>query len=207
MVTPKRGPKRIQPTGAAQPRAAPTFFSTAERFRAWLATNADTASALDVGFHKTRSGRPSLTWPESVDEALCFGWIDGVRRRIDEASYQIRFSPRRKASVWSAINIARAKALIAEGRMRPQGLRAFEQRVERNSNLYSYEQRRAARLTGAELRRFKRDKVAWAWFENQAPSRQRAWLHWVTSARQPETRARRLEKLIESSSAGVRLMP
>ena len=143
------------------------------RFRAWLAKNADEASVLNVGFYKVGSGRPSLTWPESVDEALCYGWIDGVRRRIDEDTYQIRFSPRRKGSVWSAINIARAKELIAEGRMRQQGLRAFEQRIERKSKLYSYEQHGAAQLTEPELRRFRRNKAAWAWFERLAPSRRR----------------------------------
>jgi uncharacterized protein YdeI (YjbR/CyaY-like superfamily) len=190
-----------------RPSDAPTFFATAARFRAWLAQNADTASVLNVGFYKVDSGRASLTWPESVDEALCYGWIDGVRRRIDDDAYQIRFSPRKKASVWSAINIARAKALIADGRMRPQGVRAFEQRIERKSKVYSYEQDRAPTLTETELRRFGRNKPAWTWFEGQAPSRRRAMLHWITSAKQPQTRARRLDKLIESAACGVRLMP
>jgi len=195
-------------TTAARPSAtAPMFFASAPRFRAWLAENADVASVLNVCFCKVGAGRPSLTWPQSVDEALCYGWIDGVRRRIDADSYQIRFSPRRKDSVWSAINIARAKELIAEGRMRRQGLLAFEQRIERNSKLYSYEQQRAAQLTDSELRRFRRNKAAWAWFERLAPSRRRVMIHWIASAKLSDTRARRLDKLIESSASGVGLMP
>ena len=194
-------------TAARRSATAPTFFASAPRFRAWLAEHADEASVLNVGFYKVASGRPSLTWPQSVDEALCYGWIDGVRRRIDADTYQIRFSPRREGSVWSAINIARAKELIAEGRMRRQGLRAFEQRIERKSKLYSYEQHRAAQLTEPELRRFRRNKAAWAWFERLAPSRRRAMLHWIASAQRPDTRARRLDKLIESSASGVGLMP
>jgi uncharacterized protein YdeI (YjbR/CyaY-like superfamily) len=183
------------------------FFASAAGFRAWLAKNADDASFLNVGFSKVGSERPSLTWPQSVDEALCYGWIDGVRRRIDADTCQIRFSPRRKGSVWSAINIARAKELIAEGRTRQQGLRAFEQRIERKSKLYSYEQHRATQLTESELRRFRRNKAAWAWFERLAQSRRRAMIHWIASAKRPDTRARRLNKLIESSASGVGLMP
>ena len=198
---------RIRRAGRVRPPDAPRFFATAARFRAWLAKNADKTPVLNVGFYKVGSGRPSLTWPESVDEALCYGWIDGVRRRIDDDSYQIRFSPRREGSVWSAINSARAKELIADGRLRPQGLCAFGQRIERKSKLYSYERRGAPRLTEAELRRFKRNKSAWTWFEHQAPSRRRAMLHWITSAKQTQTRARRLDKLIESAASGVRLMP
>ena len=183
------------------------FFATAARFRAWLARNADKASVLSVGFYKVGAGRPSITWPESVDEALCYGWIDGVRRRIDDDAYQIRFSPRRKGSVWSAINIARARELIAAGRMRPQGLSAYERRIERRSRIYSYEQGRTAELKAEELRRFRRNKQAWRWFERQAPGHRRLMLHWIASAKQPETRARRLARLIENSAAGVRLMP
>ena len=190
-----------------RPPDAPRFFATAAQFRAWLARNADTASVLNVGFYRAGSRRPSITWPESVDEALSYGWIDGVRRRIDDHAYQIRFSPRREGSVWSAINVARAQELIAAGRMRPQGLRAYEQRIERRSRIYSYEQRHAARLTRDDLRRFRGNTQAWDWFEREAPSRRRAMLHWIASAKQPQTRARRLDKLIESAAAGVRLMP
>jgi uncharacterized protein YdeI (YjbR/CyaY-like superfamily) len=189
------------------PTNAPTFFATPARFRAWLARNGDKVAVLNVGFYKVGTGRPSITWPESVDEALCYGWIDGVRRRIDDDAYQVRFSPRRKGSVWSAINIGRAQELIAAGRMRPQGLRAYEQRVERRSRIYSYEAGRTAELTDEELRRFRRNKQAWRWFERQAPGHRRLMLHWIASAKQPETRARRLARLIESSASGVRLMP
>jgi hypothetical protein len=135
---------RIHRAGSVRPPDAPRFFATAARFRAWLAKNADKTPVLNVGFYKVGSGRPSLTWPESVDEALCYGWIDGVRRRIDDDSYQIRFSPRREGSVWSAINGARAKELIADGRMRRQGLRAFGQGPEPSSGDASLDQEREA---------------------------------------------------------------
>ena len=200
--------KKVRRARGESPRSpdAPVLFATPARFRAWLARNADKATALNVGFCKVGSGRPSITWPESVDEALCYGWIDGVRRRIDDDAYQIRFSPRRKGSVWSAINIARAQELIAAGRMRPRGLREYERRIERRSRVYSYEQPRATELSDEELRRFRRDKQAWSWFESQAPSYCRVMLHWIASAKQPATRARRLDKLIESAAAGVRLV-
>ena len=198
---------RRRRTAHPRPPDAPTFFATPAHFRAWLARNADQASVLNVGFYKVGTGRPSMTWPQSVDEALCYGWIDGVRRRIDDDAYQIRFSPRRKGSVWSAINIARVRELIATGCMRPQGLRAYERRIERRSRIYSYEQRRAAALTDQELRSFRRNRQAWSWFESQAPSRRRAMLHWIASAKQPATRARRLARLIESAASGIRLMP
>jgi uncharacterized protein YdeI (YjbR/CyaY-like superfamily) len=203
-----RAPKKLRRRrpASAQPDA-PRFFGTAAQFRAWLTLHAETATVLNVGFYKVGSGLPSITWHESVDEALCYGWIDGVRRRIDDNAYEIRFSPRKKGSVWSAINIARAQELIASGRMQRRGLAAYEQRTERRSRIYSYEQPHAPELTEQERRRFMRDKRAWSWFERQAPSRRRAVLHWITSARQPATRARRLEKLIESAAAGVRLMP
>ena len=203
-MTPAKPNRR---TEAATSATAPVFFANAAQFRAWLARHAGTAPMLNVGFFKAGSGRPSITWPQSVDEALCYGWIDGVRRRIDDDSYQIRFSPRRKGSVWSSINIARARALITEGRMRLRGRQAFEARIERNSNPYSQEQRRAPRLTRDELARFKRNANAWAMFEREPPSRRRALLYWIVSARQPATRARRLDKLIASAAAGVRLLP
>ncbi len=151
---------------------------------------------LRVGRYKVGSGKPSLAWPESVDEALCVGWIDGVRHRIDEEAYQIRFTPRRASSIWSTVNIARARALIAEGRMEPAGLAAFSRRTERKSNVYAYERQHAVALTESQLRRFRRNKVAWATFELLAPGKRRTLLHWVVSAKQAVTRERRLEKLI-----------
>ena len=159
-----------------------------------------------VGFYKRDAGKPSITWPESVDEALCVGWIDGVRKRIDEHTYQIRFTPRRKGSIWSTVNIARVEALTAEGRMTPAGLAAFELRTAAKSNVYAYEQATAKELTAAELAAFRRRRKAWTWFEAVAPSYRKVMLHWVTSAKQGATRERRLAKLMDSCAAGERLL-
>jgi len=185
----------------------PVFFASAADFRAWLASNAATATELTVGFYKVGSGKPSLTWPESVDEALCFGWIDSVRKRIDDHAYQIRFTPRRMGSIWSSVNIAKAKALIAEGRMKPAGLRAYMKRTERKSSVYSYVQGGSLNLTPEELKAFKKNRAAWAYFEKAAPSYRRTMLHWVVSAKQQATRTRRMARLIESCAASVRLLP
>jgi uncharacterized protein YdeI (YjbR/CyaY-like superfamily) len=184
---------------------APTFFTTAAAFREWLKAYASTATDLLVGFRKVGSGQPSMTWPESVDEALCFGWIDGVRRRIDDASYSIRFTPRRPGSIWSAINIAKIERLQAEGRMTPAGAAAFGRRTDARSKVYSYEQDAPADLTPAELRAFKRNKAAWRYFENAPPGYRRQMLHRICNAKRPETRAARLDKLIAASAAGQRL--
>lgn len=184
---------------------APKFFPSAQAFRGWLEANAGRAEELWVGYHKVATGKPSMSWSESVDEALCFGWIDGVRKRIDEASYQIRFTPRRSASIWSAINIAKVEKLQAEGRMTPAGLAAFESRTEAKSVVYSYEQQSPAELSTLELREFKRNKSAWHFFESSPPSHKKVVLHWVCSARKPETRQRRFGKLLEACAAGQRL--
>lgn len=186
--------------------SAPRFFKTAAAFRAWLERNASREPELVVGFHKVGSGRPSMTWPESVDEALCFGWIDGVRRRIDDDSYLIRFSPRRKGSIWSAINVAKVKQLEAAGKMRPAGIEAFAHRTERKTAVYAYEQQGVLPFSDDELRQFKRDKDAWACFEQLPPGYRRTVLHWVVSAKRPETRARRFEKLVEACAEGRRLV-
>jgi uncharacterized protein YdeI (YjbR/CyaY-like superfamily) len=183
----------------------PVFFRSAEEFRAWLGKHGAAASELLVGFHKVATGKPSLTWPQSVDEALCFGWIDGVRKRIDDGAYQIRFTPRQANSTWSAVNVRRVEALIAEGRMRPGGLEAFERRLEANSGIYSYEQAAPLALAPDEVKAFRRNKAAWKYFEAVAPSYRKAVTHWIASAKKEETRARRLAKLIESCAAGVRL--
>jgi len=180
----------------------PRFFATAAEFRAWLAAHHADEPELLVGFYKKGSGRPSMTWPESVDEALCFGWIDGIRRRIDDERYSIRFTPRRPRSIWSAVNIRRAGELIAEGRMTPAGLGAFEDRDEERSAIYSYEQRRQAALEPEQERRFRADEAAWQWFQSRPPSWRRAAIYWVTSAKRPETRERRLAALIEAAAAG-----
>lgn len=187
--------------------SAPQFFADAAAFRAWLEAHGGTARELLVGFHKVGSGLPSLTWPESVDEALCFGWIDGVRRRLDERSYCIRFSPRRPGSNWSAVNVARFEALRAAGRVEPAGLAAFARRLEAKTAVYSYDRAAEPELTAAERARLAADPAALAFFETVAPSYRRAVVHWVTGARRPETRERRFARLLASCAAGERLMP
>jgi uncharacterized protein YdeI (YjbR/CyaY-like superfamily) len=179
----------------------PTFFATPAHFRGWLERHHDSVSELLVGFHKRGSGRPSITWPEAVDQALCFGWIDGVRRRVDAASYSIRFTPRKHRSTWSAVNVKRMKELIDEGLVAPAGLAAFQRRGDDRTAIYSYEQRRNAPLEPDQERRLRADERAWAYFESQPPSYRRAAIHWVTSAKKPETRERRLTQLIECSAA------
>jgi uncharacterized protein YdeI (YjbR/CyaY-like superfamily) len=183
----------------------PTFFPTPSDFRAWLKKNHRTAGELLVGFYKKESGRPSITWPESVDEALCAGWIDGVRRRVDDEAYTIRFTPRRKGSIWSAINIRRVKVLTAEGRMLPAGLAAFDARSDKKSGIYSYEQRHQARLEPALEKTFRANKKAWTFFSTVPPAARQTVIYWVATAKQPETRRVRLERLIKASAAGQRL--
>jgi uncharacterized protein YdeI (YjbR/CyaY-like superfamily) len=185
----------------------PTFFATPADFRAWLERHHERDSELIVGFHKRGSGRPSITWPEAVDQALCFGWIDGVRRRIDDTSYSIRFTPRKARSTWSAVNIKRMKELVEGGLVAPAGLAAFERRADDRSAIYSYEQRKAPDLEADQERRLRADERAWAFFEAQPPSYRRAAIHWVTSAKKPETRDRRLAQLIECSAAGEPVPP
>ncbi len=185
----------------------PTFFATPAAFRAWLERHHADRTELIVGFHKKGTGKPGITWPESVDEALCFGWIDGVRRRHDETSYTIRFTPRKPRSTWSAVNVARVEELTREGRMTPAGLAAFQRRDEARTAIYSHERREPARLDTAAERRFRANRTAWTWFENQAPSYRKAAIHWVTSAKQPETGERRLDRLIDDSAAGRRVPP
>jgi uncharacterized protein YdeI (YjbR/CyaY-like superfamily) len=180
----------------------PRFFATPQDFRAWLEEHHADAGELLVGYYKKGSGRPSITWQESVDEALCFGWIDGIRRRIDDESYSIRFTPRRARSIWSAVNIARAGELIAEGRMTPAGLAAFEARDEKRSAIYSYEQRHKAKLDPEQEARLRADPAAWEWFQSRSPSWRQGAIYWITSAKKPETRERRLATLIEDASAG-----
>jgi len=184
---------------------APTFFPNAQAFREWLEANASSAAELLVGYHKVATGKPSMSWSESVDEALCFGWIDGVRKRIDDESYQIRFTPRRPASIWSAVNLAKVEKLRTEGRMTPAGLAAFEHRTAARSEVYAYEQEAPAELSPAELREFKRNQVAWHFFQNSPPSHKKVVLHWVCGAKKPETRLRRFGKLLEACAAGQRL--
>jgi len=183
----------------------PRFFATPEKLREWLTRHHRSARELWVGYYKKASGTRSVTWPESVDQALCFGWIDGIRKSIDEASYMNRFTPRTPRSVWSAVNIARAKELIALGVMTPAGLEAFERRSSDRSAIYSYEQRRTASLDAGSEKRFRANKKAWEYFRAQAPSYQRVATYWVVSAKKEETRARRLVTLIADSAAGLRI--
>jgi uncharacterized protein YdeI (YjbR/CyaY-like superfamily) len=185
--------------------ARPIFFATPADFRAWLEAHHADAAEQWVGFHKRGSGKPSITWPESVDEALCFGWIDGLRKRIDDGAYMIRFTPRKRTSIWSNINVKRVGEMIRLKRMRPAGLKAFEARSR--TGVYSFEQRNEAALDAAEEKRFRAEKKAWAYFQAQAPWYRRTAIFWATSAKRLETRARRLQILIDSSAAGRPVPP
>jgi uncharacterized protein YdeI (YjbR/CyaY-like superfamily) len=177
------------------------FFATPSGFRKWLEKHHQSARELWVGFYKKGSGKPSITWPESVDEALCFGWIDGLRKSVDEISYTIRFSPRKQNSIWSAINIKRATELEREGRMKPAGVKAFQARRENKSGVYSYEQRRA-QLEEPYETLLKKNKAAWTFFQAQSPSYKKRASWYVVSARKEETRLARLQALIERWSRG-----
>ncbi len=176
-----------------------TFFPTPADFRAWFEAHHDKFHQLLVGFHKKDSGKPSITWPESVDVALCFGWIDGVRKSIDETSYTIRFTPRRPTSTWSAVNIKRVQQLEKMGLMHPAGLKAFAARSAKKSGIYSYEQRKSARFTREQQKQFRANKAAWEFFRSQAHSYQRVTTWWVITAKKEETRLKRLSILIEHS--------
>jgi uncharacterized protein YdeI (YjbR/CyaY-like superfamily) len=180
----------------------PAFFATPSELRTWLEEHHAESRELWVGFYKKGSGKPSITWPEAVDQALCFGWIDGVRKRVDDYSYAIRFTPRKRRSTWSAVNIARIKELTESGMMRPEGLEAFERRSEERSGIYSYEQRDSARLDDAHEQQFRRDREAWDFFRGRAMWYRKAAIWWVTSAKKEETRLKRLAKLIEDSREG-----
>ena len=183
----------------------PKFFRTSADFETWLEKNHATATELWVGFYTKDSEKPSITWPESVDQALCFGWIDGIRKRVDEISYQIRFTPRRRGSIWSAINIKRAKELAKQKQMRPLGLKAFVGRIENKSGIYSYEQR-STELDQPYTKLLKKNKAAWNFFRTQSPSYRKMIGWWIISAKREETRMARLEKLINESAKGNRLL-
>jgi uncharacterized protein YdeI (YjbR/CyaY-like superfamily) len=172
----------------------PIFFKSPDEFRAWLEKNHRTAAEVIVGYYKVGTGKPSLTWSQSVDQALCFGWIDGVRHGIDAERYCMRFTPRRPRSNWSAINIAKVAALRKAGLMRPAGIAAFEARDKSQAG-YSIKGRPDA-FPAAYERRFKRHRKAWSYFSSQSPSLQRNAIFWVTSAKHDDTRKRRLETLI-----------
>lgn len=183
----------------------PVFFATPDDFRLWLEQNHETASELLVGFYKKASGRPSISWPESIDEALCFGWIDGIRKRIDGERYSVRFTPRRRGSIWSAVNVRKAQELIASGRMRPAGLRAFEERDPEKTEAYSFDRDATAQLSPEAEAEFRANPAAWRFFESQPPGYRKLATRFVISAKQEATRQRRLKKLIEESEAGQRI--
>ena len=185
----------------------PTFFATPADFRAWLEAHHEGEKVLLVGFYKKGSGKPSITWPESVDEALCFGWIDGVRRSLGEDSYTIRFTPRQARSTWSAVNIRRVAELTELGLMRPAGLRAFEARTADNSEIYAYEQRGSVALTAAEEEQFRANTAAWDYWQARPAGYRRTAIHWVISAKREETRRKRLATLIEDSAQGRTIGP
>jgi uncharacterized protein YdeI (YjbR/CyaY-like superfamily) len=182
------------------------FFSSPAELRAWLAEHHATASELWIGLYKKASGRPSLTWEQIVDEALCFGWIDGKVQRIDEHRYRQRLTPRKRNSNWSAINIAKIAELRAQGRMTPAGEAAFAARRE-DVGGYSYERRYEASFDDEQEAALRANASAWEWFSAQSPSYRATATWWVVSAKRPETRARRLATLIERSAAGRRVPP
>jgi len=180
----------------------PTFFAKQSDFRKWLKKYHKKETELVVGFYKVGSGKPSMTWPQSVDEALCFGWIDGVRKSIDQDSYQIRFTHRKPASIWSAINMKKIAELTKQGLMQPEGLASFEKRKEERSKIYSYENEEA-KFTQDFVKQFKANKKAWNYFQSLASSYRKTSIHWVTSAKQQTTKVKRLKELIEDSEKGI----
>lgn len=183
----------------------PTFFASPADFGAWLEKHHETADEVWVGFYKKASGKPSLTWSEAVDEALCFGWIDSRQQGIDDESYAMRFTPRRSRSNWSLVNVRKVGKLKAEGRMRPPGLEAFERRADERSGTYSYEQRYDAKLDEASEERFRANEKAWAFFQSQPPWYRGTAIWLVVSAKRAETREKRLATLIEESEQGRRI--
>jgi uncharacterized protein YdeI (YjbR/CyaY-like superfamily) len=183
---------------------AVTYFASAAEFRRWLGKNHAKAKELWVGFHKKATGKPSMTWPQSVDEALCFGWIDGIRKRIDDDRYVIRFTPRKPTSIWSAINTARVRELTARGLMQPAGAKAFALRDEERSAIYSYENRPKALAREYETV-LRANAKAWAFFQGLPPAYRRNMARYVMEAKQEETRQRRLARLLAACSSGKRL--
>jgi uncharacterized protein YdeI (YjbR/CyaY-like superfamily) len=184
--------------------SSPIFFATPDAFCAWLAKHHASQQELWLGFYKKSSGKPSITWPESVDAALCFGWIDGRRNNVDEISYKIRFTPRKPQSKWSAVNVKRVAELEKLGLMQAAGRKAFALRTGPAG--YSYEQRKSIQLDAAHEKQFRANKSAWNFFQAQPPGYRRLATFWVMSAKREETRVKRLSQLIELS-AGQRRIP
>jgi uncharacterized protein YdeI (YjbR/CyaY-like superfamily) len=184
---------------------APKFFSKPLDFRKWLEKNHDKKSELLVGFWKIHTGKPSMTWSESVDQVLCFGWIDGVRKGLGEESYTIRFTPRKPGSIWSGINIKKIEDLKKKGLMHPAGIAAFEKRDEKNSRIYAYEME-MMKLDPVYEKKFKANKKAWDWFQLQGNYYKKQMVARVMTAKQEMTRKTRLKKLIEASAIGKKLL-
>jgi uncharacterized protein YdeI (YjbR/CyaY-like superfamily) len=185
----------------------PEFFATPSELRAWLTRNHDKTREIWVGFYKKKSGKPSVTWPEAVDVALCFGWIDGLRRSIDEISYANRFTPRKLRSTWSAINIKKVQELTTLGLMHPAGIKAFQAREKEKSAIYSYEQRRNIKLDPRYEKKFRTTKKAYEFFRSQPPWYQRTSIYWVMSAKKEDTKQKRLATLIACSQDGKAIKP
>jgi len=183
----------------------PVFFKTPADFRKWLEENHQKQPEVLVGFYKTGTGKQSITWPQSVDEALCFGWIDGVRRSLGEESYTIRFTPRRAGSIWSAVNINKIEVLLAQGLVKPEGIAAYQKRTEAKSRIYAFEQKEDAVLPKELEDIFKANLAAWEFFIKQAPSYRKRVIHNVISAKQEKTKFARFEKLIDASTNKIRL--
>ncbi|MGA2370453.1 MAG: YdeI/OmpD-associated family protein [Candidatus Korobacteraceae bacterium] len=182
----------------------PLFFPTAAAFRSWLEKNHATVSELFIGFYRKESGKGGISYREALDEALCFGWIDGVRKRFDEASYTIRFTPRKPDSIWSAVNTSRIGELVKQGRVHPAGQHVFDRHDPKKSELYSYE-RATCQLDGAYEKKFRANKKAWEFYQAQAPWYRRTSAWWVVSAKREETRQRRLAQLIADSAKARRI--
>ena len=200
------GRLRCQRNRQAMTEPNPTHFKTPAAFRAWLRTHHRTAGSLVLRISRHHAADSGITYAQALDEALCHGWIDGVRRRLDAGSFSVRFSPRKPRSIWSRVNVRHAERLIQAGRMTKAGLAAFEAREESRTGVYSFEQRRTA-LTPAYRRRFQASQAAWAWFQQEAPWYRRTSSHWVMGAKREETRIKRLETLIACSGAGTRIGP
>ena len=182
----------------------PRFFSSPEKFREWLERNHDSTSELLLGFYKKSSGKKSVTYAEALDEALCYGWIDGVRKNLNETSYTIRFTPRKPRSIWSNVNVKHVERLTKERRMRPAGIEAYARRDPKRTGIYAFENR--PREFSPELEKaFRKNKTAWSFFEKQPPGYKRVIVFWVMEAKKEETRMKRFKQLVELSEQGLRL--
>jgi len=183
------------------------FFADADELRVWFEKHHETAPELFVGYWKKGTGGTGVSHPEAIEQALCFGWIDSVARRLDDRRYQVRFTPRRKGSVWSAVNVAKIAELSERGLMHPAGLRAFEMRKPDQGAVYAYEQPEDSQFTAEQTALLTAHQAAWDWFSRQTPAYRRSATHWVISAKRPETQARRLAQLIADSAAGRKVPP